>query len=91
MLKNIIGGIIHMEKKETKFTVDGFTDEGDDKISVTVKGVSEMPFWHHDLKIEAALALLETVDKKDFYEDNQEELFYKYMDRLREKLEFLQF
>jgi len=80
-----------MEKKEAEFTINSHNEDGKEEISVSVKGLSEMPFWHHDLKIEAALALLSTVDRKEFYEDNQEDLFNNYMDQLREKMEYLQF
>lgn len=78
-------------KKEVEFTVNGNSIDGKEELSVKVKGLSEMPFWNHDLKIEAALALLSTVDRKEFYEDNQEELFNDYMDQLRETMDYLQF
>lgn len=43
----------------------GDPDNNED-IEIVVKGVANMPFWKHDLKIKAAIALLEYIDDKDF-------------------------
>jgi len=45
-----------------------------------------MPFWNHDLKFEAAIALLSTVDEKDFAEASIHEAYYEYVRRVMEAL-----
>lgn len=45
-----------------------------------------MPFWNHDLKFEAAIALLSTVDEKDFAEDGKHEDYHEYVKRVMEAL-----
>lgn len=45
-----------------------------------------MPFWNHDLKFEAAIALLSTVDEKDFAEAGIHEAYYEYVRRVMEAL-----
>ncbi|GAB6422905.1 hypothetical protein bcgnr5372_26850 [Bacillus luti] len=62
-------------------------ESGDLKISIT--GPTKIPFWKHDLKIEAAIALLETVDFKDFAENNEADLFFDKMEELQELLNSL--
>lgn len=44
----------------------GLTD-----LKITIEGESDMPFWNHDLKVKAILALLESIDVKHYYEDNK--------------------
>ncbi|MGN5650354.1 hypothetical protein [Bacillus sp. Brlt_9] len=70
-----------IEGEVTSFTLTS----GDLEIQVT--GKSEMPFWNHDLKIDAALSLLSTVDYKDFAESNQYDLFNKKMKELQELID----
>lgn len=42
-----------------------------------IEGYSNMPYWNHDLKLEAILKLLNTVDQKDFIESqNYNQLDY---------------
>ncbi len=40
--------------------------ETGDGIEIVVKGIANMPFWKNDLKIKAAIALLDHIDIKDF-------------------------
>lgn len=44
----------------------GLTD-----LKITIEGESNMPFWNHDLKVKAILALLDSIDVKHYYEDNK--------------------
>jgi hypothetical protein len=69
--------------EKTGFELES-TDEKGNKLTVSVEGNSDMLFWKHDLKIEAVKALLETVDKKDFYEDGKEEAFHEAIQELRD-------
>lgn len=39
-------------------------------INITIDGDSKMPFWNHDLKVKAVLALLNTIDIKHYSEIN---------------------
>jgi hypothetical protein len=39
-----------------------------DEIQITIKGCSDMPFWKHDLKFKAILCLLDSIDRKHFFE-----------------------
>ena len=63
-----------------------YTDEEGKTIKVTVEGETEIPFWKHDLKLRAAIGLLNTVDFKDFVNVNKEELYFKLMEELRETI-----
>ena len=65
-------------------------NKGNSQLKITIEGYSDLPFWNHDLKLEAALCLLESVDIKHFYEDGKEEAFFKYMERMRESLKMLE-
>ncbi|GAB6456155.1 hypothetical protein bcgnr5390_12190 [Bacillus luti] len=58
-------------------------------IKISITGPTKIPFWNHDLKIEAAIALLETVDFKDFAENNEADLFFDKMEELQELLNSL--
>lgn len=55
-------------------------------LKVDIQGQTDMPFWKHDLKLEAIKELLETIDKKDFYEANKHEKFQKHMEEVQELL-----
>lgn len=59
-------------------------DEKGAIIEVSYKGESVVPFFNTDLQFEAALSLLEFMDYKDFYENNQHELYDSYLARLKE-------
>ncbi|WP_445486426.1 hypothetical protein [Niallia sp. 03133] len=75
--------------EKTAFKMES-SDEQGNTLSVSVEGTSDMAFWKHDLKIEAVKALLETVDKKDFYEDGKEDEFHKSIQELRNLLNSLE-
>lgn len=49
----------------------GDTETGLTDLKVTIEGESNMPFWNHDLKVKAILALLESIDIKDYYENDK--------------------
>ncbi|MGD6870913.1 hypothetical protein ACQCU1_01815 [Sutcliffiella horikoshii] len=71
--------------KETTISMESFGEDGV-TIKVDIKGQTDMPFWKHDLKLEAIKELLETIDKKDFYEANKHEEFQKHMEEVQELL-----
>lgn len=48
----------------------GFFDT-DETLKVTIEGESDMPFWNHDLKVKAIIALLGSIDIKHYHEDNK--------------------
>lgn len=58
-------------------------DLNENELSVNIEGYSELKFWKHDLKIAAAIALLETVDLKDFHEAGKLEVYEKSLSELR--------
>lgn len=72
----------------TKSTLESY-DENGRVLKVTLEGETDMPFWEHDLKLEAVKALLDTVDGKDFYEDGKHEEFHKHLDEIQEILNAL--
>lgn len=72
--------------KRTNLTLASGDDNGK-VIKVSVEGETDMPFWKHDLKLEAVIALLESVDMKDFHEDNKYEEFNRYMSEIQELLD----
>ena len=75
-----------MSKKELiKKQLSGSTESGE-HITVTIEGNSSMPFWNHDLKFVAAIALLGTVNEKDFVEDDKWEEYDEYVARVMEAL-----
>lgn len=69
-------------KKKTKSVLETMNFNSDDKLKITIEGTTEIPFWEHDLKLEAAIALLSTVDTKHFIEDGKYELLEKYTKEL---------
>ena len=75
-----------MSKKELiKKQLSGSTESGEN-ITVTIEGNSPMPFWNHDLKFVAAIALLGNVNEKDFVEDDKWEDYDEYVARVMEAL-----
>ena len=72
--------------EQTTITITG--NESGQQIKVAVEGQSDMPFWNHDLKLQAVLALLSTVDKKDFYDDDKADLADEYYTKIQEALDF---
>ncbi|MFL9651890.1 hypothetical protein [Exiguobacterium chiriqhucha] len=72
--------------EKINLTLESFGENGV-TLKVDVEGESNMPFWNHDLKLDAVIALLESVDMKDFYEDNKHEEFNQYMNEIQELLD----
>lgn len=56
--------------QETITISSGFI-ETDETLKLTIEGESNMPFWNHDLKVKAILALLNTIDIKHYHEDDK--------------------
>lgn len=56
-----------------------FTD-GDEQMECVIRGMAAVPFWAHDLKLKIALSLIQSVDIKDFEE--QEPLFHDLLDKI---------
>lgn len=75
-----------MSKKELIKKKLVATSEEGEEIKISIEGNSTMPFWNHDLKFEAAISLLETVNEKDFDEDDMMEDYDKYVSRVMEAL-----
>lgn len=46
-------------------------------VEITIEGDSKMPFWNHDLKVKAILALLNSIDIKHYNEDNLQDEGYQ--------------
>lgn len=78
-------GIVTLKKELSEIRSVSYLEDGE-KIEITVKGNSSMPFWKHDLKFEAAIALLETVDEKEFAEDDNWEGYHEYVAKVMEAL-----
>lgn len=78
-------------KKEFRVLKSESTDlQTGETLKVTVEGTTAMPFWKHDLKLQAALELLETVDRKHFMEDDDNyDLLYKYTNQIRRTLDYI--
>lgn len=72
--------------KLTQATLEA-TNESGKGIRVTIEGETDMPFWKHDLKLKAIKALLETVDMKDFYNEDKHEEFENHMNEIQEILD----
>lgn len=67
-----------------------FGDPSDgDSLSMTIEGMSAMPFWLHDLKFMAAISLLESVDYKDFFESGLEVEYEKFVKQLEDLVKSL--
>lgn len=62
------------------------TDGQGNKLKVTLEGHTNLPFWEHDLKLEAVKMLLNTVDRKDFNQNGIYEEFEQYMEDIQELL-----
>lgn len=76
-------------KEQTEFKTSSF-DPNRGKLEISIKGSTDLPFWNHDLKFQAAVTLLETIDRKDFFEYNKGELFFEYLNELRDLLNALE-
>ena len=73
------------EKHSNGFVME-YTDELGKTIKVTVEGETEIPFWKHDLKLKAAIGLIESVDYKDFANENKEDLYFELMEKLKKTI-----
>ncbi len=71
--------------KETTISIESFGEDGV-TLKVDIHGQTDMPFWKHDLKLEAIKAILDTIDKKDFYDSNKHEEFQKHLEEVQELL-----
>jgi len=60
-----------MKKTKIEFTTTEM--ETNEDIKISIEGLSDMPFWNHDLKLKAVKVLLSTVDIKDYFEENKEQ------------------
>ena len=56
---------------ETITLESGSIQTGKADLKITIEGETDMPFWNHDLKVKAILALLNSIDIKHYYEDNK--------------------
>lgn len=72
--------------EETLLSMEAI-DENGVKVKVTIEGKTEMPFWKHDLKLQAVKHLLETVDSKDFYEADKHMEFHQEIEEIKELLD----
>jgi hypothetical protein len=62
------------EFKKEEIHMQSFDNENEEEcIEVRITGYSKMPFWKHDLKLKAVIALLGTVDIKDYFESEMYE------------------
>lgn len=75
----------------TKKEFEQYDDNGQVIVKGTIEGVSELPFWGHDLKLKAVKALLETVDRKDFFEDGKEDVFFKEIEEIEELINAIKY
>lgn len=66
-----------MEEITMSFTLKD--EEG--TIKGEIQGITNLPFWKHDLKMRTAINLLESVNEKDFEERFE---FEKYLMKLEE-------
>jgi len=71
--------------EKTVLNMEATNEEGV-SLTIEIQGQSDIPFWKHDLKLEAIKALLNTIDMKDFYEVNKHEEFYKHLAEIQELL-----
>ncbi|WP_339212961.1 hypothetical protein [Solibacillus sp. FSL W8-0372] len=69
---------------ETITIASGSIESGKTDVKVTIEGESNMPFWNHDLKVKAILALLEGIDIKHYYEDNRADEGFKSAEEIIE-------
>lgn len=68
--------------KIEKFNLVTLDQDEKSKLKVEVEGYSDMPFWNHDLKLKAALLLIQSTDYKHFMEDDKYEELERYRDEI---------
>ena len=73
-----------MNAKLTNFVLEQTGDSLEENLKIEIEGYSNMPFWRHDLKMKAAIALLEAVDYKDFIEVGAYEEYCTYINKLEQ-------
>ncbi|MBB6452410.1 hypothetical protein HNQ94_000855 [Salirhabdus euzebyi] len=75
-------------KEEQKFVFEMIGD--DEKVSVKgkISGDAIIP-KHDDLKMKAIIALLNSIDQKNFIEHEQMSLFQKYVEEIEETIQAL--
>ncbi|MGV3465475.1 MAG: hypothetical protein ACO1OT_09305 [Heyndrickxia sp.] len=73
--------------EQAQINMQQYNENGDLTLKATIEGQTEMPFWKHDLAFETVLALLDSIDFKDFREDGKEELFFKYIQKVKDLLD----
>ncbi|WP_280771221.1 hypothetical protein [Salipaludibacillus daqingensis] len=62
---------------------------GEVTLHIKMEGETNLPVWKHDLKLDAALALLETVDRHHFIECSRIHEFEEYMEELKDIIEMM--
>lgn len=62
-----------MSMEIVKFSNVELDLETGEEMEISVKGPSKVPFWNDDLKANAAISLISTIDLKNF--DNPEDFF----------------
>ena len=73
---------------ETLTITQGLIETGETTLKVTIEGESNMPFWNHDLKVKAILALLESIDIKHYYEENKQDEGFKSYEEIVKTAKF---
>lgn len=72
--------------QDTVLSMESIDEQGVE-LKVTIEGKTDMPFWKHDLKLKVVKSLLETIDKKDFYEADKDMEFYQEIEEIKELLD----
>lgn len=75
--------------KEVVLTLNhGFTDDGKIDVEITIKGESNMPSHCNDLKVKAILAILNTIDIKQYYEESKQDEGYQSAKEIMENTKY---
>ncbi|MCG7317912.1 hypothetical protein [Brevibacillus laterosporus] len=74
--------------KIEKINLVTMNPDGKTELKVEVEGYSNMPFWNHDLKLKAALLLIQSTDYKEFVEDNKYEEMERFRDDIIESINY---
>lgn len=77
------------EKEHRVLKTESIDLETGESFIVTVEGKTAMPFWKHDLKLQGALELLETVDRKEFMEEDMYDELIKYINEIRRTCDYI--
>ncbi|MFG6150645.1 hypothetical protein [Halobacillus sp. B23F22_1] len=57
--------------EHTKLKTQKITPYREGTTEVEVKGISDMPVYHHDLKVKAIISLLETINTQEYIYANK--------------------